>query len=83
SSNTNGEYALKNSRTNLFKEREDDALWMLPTKIKIPFLSHFYSIAKIQNMSLVVLYIRRDKVRGGSFCFRIFCEDESFLFFRP
>ncbi|KAI3835097.1 hypothetical protein MKX03_016783 [Papaver bracteatum] len=55
SSNTNGEFALKNSRMNLFKEREDDALWMFPTSIEIPFLSHFYRIFKIPNMSLVVL----------------------------
>ncbi|KAI3855236.1 hypothetical protein MKX03_026094, partial [Papaver bracteatum] len=55
SSSINGAYALKNSRTNFFKEGEDDALWMLPTNIEIPLVSHSYSISKIPNMSLIVL----------------------------
>ncbi|KAI3858194.1 hypothetical protein MKX03_037777 [Papaver bracteatum] len=55
SSSTNGAYALKNSRKNLFKEGKDDALWMFPTNIEIPLVSHSYSISKIPNISLVVL----------------------------
>ncbi|RZC55251.1 hypothetical protein C5167_014107 [Papaver somniferum] len=55
SSSTNEEYALKNSRTNLFKEGEDDVLWMSHIDIEAPFIVHTRITLNMPNMPLVLV----------------------------
>ncbi|KAI3892531.1 hypothetical protein MKX03_028582, partial [Papaver bracteatum] len=71
-SSTNGEYALKNSRTNLFKEGKDDVLWMSHIDIETPFIVHPRITLNMPSMPLVLVEIRRDKAKEVKVGFRTF-----------